>query len=133
MYLTIWYGVYSAAQRTLSFASGGHHPGYLHVAGQPLAPLRTSGRIIGMLPESRYPAESVSVPSGAVLYLFSDGAFEITDAGGRQCALADFLPLLGGAQAGSPGEAERIYRAVRARAKSGPLDDDFSLLAIGFE
>jgi sigma-B regulation protein RsbU (phosphoserine phosphatase) len=133
MYFTIWYGVYSASQRTLAFASGGHHPGYLRVAGQPLAPLRTNGRIIGMLPESRYTAERVTVPSGAVLYLFSDGAFEVTDTSGRQCTLADFLPLLGGTSAGSPGEAEQIYRAVRARAKSGPLDDDFSLLAIGFE
>lgn len=133
MYFTIWYGVYSASQRVLSFASGGHHPAYLHVPGKPLAPLRTPGRIIGALPESRYTAERQSVPSGAVLYLFSDGAFEITDTGGRQCALADFLPLLGGERAGSAGEAERIYRAVRERAKSGPLDDDFSLLAVGFE
>jgi serine phosphatase RsbU (regulator of sigma subunit) len=133
MYFTIWYGVYSAAQRVLSFASGGHHPGYLHVPGQPLAALRTGGRIIGALPDSRYATGQVPVPSGAVLYLFSDGAFEITDTGGRQCALADFLPLLGGARAGSPGEAEHVYRAVRDRAKPGPLDDDFSFLAVGFE
>lgn len=133
MYFTIWYGVYSAARRELSYASGGHHPAYLYARGQPPAALRTKGRIVGALPDSKYTADKVPVPSGAVLYLFSDGAFEITDAAGQQCALADFLPLLGGERSGSAGETEQIYRAVRARAKNGPLDDDFSLLAIGFE
>lgn len=133
MYFTIWYGVYSATRRELIFASGGHHPAYLHSQGQPLTALRTKGRIIGALPESNYAADKVAVPSGAVLYLFSDGAFEITDAAGQQCTLADFLPLLGSERAGSPGETGEIYRGVRARAKPGPLDDDFSLLAVGFE
>jgi serine phosphatase RsbU (regulator of sigma subunit) len=133
MYFTIWYGVYSVAQRVLTFASGGHHPAYLHVAGQPLAALRTGGPIIGAMPNRRYATSQVPVPIGAVLYLFSDGAFEITDAAGKEFALADFLPLLGTENAGSQGEAEQVYRAVRTRAKPGPLDDDFSFLAIGFE
>jgi serine phosphatase RsbU (regulator of sigma subunit) len=133
MYFTIWYGVYSVAQRVLTFASGGHHPAYLHAAGQPLAALRTGGPIIGAMPNPRYATSQVPVPGGAVLYLFSDGAFETTDAAGKHFGLADFLPLLGGESAGSQGEAEQVYRAVRARARPGPLDDDFSLLAIGFE
>jgi serine phosphatase RsbU (regulator of sigma subunit) len=95
--------------------------------------LRTGGPIIGAMPNPRYATSQVPVPGGAVLYLFSDGAFETTDAAGKHFGLADFLPLLGGESAGSQGEAEQVYRAVRARARPGPLDDDFSLLAIGFE
>ena len=34
MYFTMWYGVYSAATRSLTYACGGHHPGFLFSPGQ---------------------------------------------------------------------------------------------------
>ncbi len=40
--------------------------------------------------------------------------------------------LPGGGPPGA-GEAESLYRAVRGRAKPGPLDDDFSLLVVRFD
>jgi sigma-B regulation protein RsbU (phosphoserine phosphatase) len=89
--------------------------------------------MIGALPDYRYAASQVPVPHDAVLYLFSDGAFEITDAEGRQCGLEDFLPLLGTTDAGSVGEAERIYQGVRARAQPGPLGDDLSILVVSYD
>jgi serine phosphatase RsbU (regulator of sigma subunit) len=132
MYFTIWYGVYSVADRLLEFASAGHHPSYLFAPGTAPQPLRTRGPMIGAMPEVRYQTGSVPVPPGAVLYLFSDGAFEIVTPEGAAGSLAEFLQLLGSGGTDISGETERIYRAVRARAKPGPLDDDFSLLAIKF-
>jgi hypothetical protein len=43
-----------------------------------------------------------------------------------------FLPLL--LQPAIPGtpDVERIYRSVRQVAEPGPLDDDFSLMALTF-
>jgi sigma-B regulation protein RsbU (phosphoserine phosphatase) len=73
------------------------------------------------------------VAPGSVLYLFSDGAFEVTTADGRQRGLDDFLMLLGGPEAGTSGETEHIYKAVKAIARPGPLDDDFSVLAVSFD
>jgi serine phosphatase RsbU (regulator of sigma subunit) len=133
MFFTIWYGVYSASRRLLSFASGGHHAAYLHAPDRAPAALRTRGPMIGGMPGYHYQAQTATVPPGATLYVFSDGAFEICDAEGRQYGLEDFLPLLGGDGAGKPGEAERIYRAVRERARPGPLDDDFSLLVVAYD
>lgn len=133
MFLTIWYGVYSAAGRTLSFATAGHHAGYLHAPGRTSEALRTRGPMIGAMPDYRYAASRVAVPPAAVLYLFSDGAFEVTDATGRQCGLEDFLPLLGRTDAGTVGEARRIYEDVRSRARPGPLGDDLSVLVICFD
>jgi serine phosphatase RsbU (regulator of sigma subunit) len=133
MFLTIWYGVYSAAERVLSFATGGHHAGYLYAPGEPGRPLRTRGPMIGAIPGYGYTSDRVSVPSGAVLYLFSDGAFEITDLTERPWGIGDFLPLLGTSDAGSVGEAERIYQRVRARARPGPLGDDLSILVVAYD
>jgi serine phosphatase RsbU (regulator of sigma subunit) len=132
MFFTIWYGVYSRARRLLSYASAGHHPAFLHAGATAPAVLRTPGPMIGAMPGQRYQAQQVEVPAGAVLYVFSDGVFEITTTAGEQGGIEDFLPLLGAQDAGAPGECERIYRAVRARARPGPLDDDFSMLTVSF-
>jgi serine phosphatase RsbU (regulator of sigma subunit) len=132
LYFTIWYGVYSRTTRRLCFSAAGHHPGYLFARNAEPVALRTRGLVIGAAPQPNYVAADTYVPPGATLYLFSDGAFEITAADGRLCGLDEFLPLLGGAD-GTPGEAERIYRAVRQRAKPGPLDDDFSVLIVRFD
>jgi len=35
--------------------------------------------------------------------------------------------------AGTSGEPERIYKAVRSQSRPGPLDDDFSVLAVSFD
>jgi serine phosphatase RsbU (regulator of sigma subunit) len=64
--------------------------------------------------------------------LFSDGAFEIETADGKQWGLDDFLPLLRDSTGTAAGEPQRLYAAVRKVARPGPLDDDFSAVVIAF-
>ena len=133
MYFTIWYGVYALADRTLRYASAGHHPAFLDAPGAARASLRTRGPMIGAMPGQRFANGTATVPPGAALYLFSDGVFEVTTPDGRQLGLDDFLPLLEGAGGTGRGEAFRLYETVCAHAKAGPLDDDFSLLVMRFD
>jgi len=133
LFFTVWYGVYSRSRRSLRYATAGHHPGILFAGGPAPERLRTRGPMIGAVQGQRYTAAETLVPPGSRLYLFSDGAFEVISPEGRQLGLEDFLTLLGGPSAGTPGEAERIYGAVKARARSGPLADDFSVLAVSFD
>ena len=132
MYFTIWYGVYSLADRQLSYASAGHPPAILFGPQQPAVRLRTQGPMIGALDFS-FSARKVTVVPGSLLYVFSDGAYEITTPEGTPFGLEEFVSLLGVQGTEFAGEAERVYGAVCARAKPGPLDDDFSLLVVGFD
>lgn len=133
LFFTLWYGVYSRPERRLRYACAGHHPGLLFGKGGPPERLRTRGPMIGAMPGQRYRAAETTVPPAALLYLFSDGAYEVTTSEGRQLGLEDFIPLLGGPEAGTSGETERIYRQMRARARPGPPADDFSVLAVSFD
>jgi hypothetical protein len=128
---TMWYGVYDARTRTLTYASAGHHPAYLVPHSRSRAePLRTPGLVIGAWPTSRYESAKVVVVPGSMLYLFSDGVFEVTTDAGRW-RLADLVPvLLQPARGGE--ECRRIHHAVRAASRPGALDDDFSLLVVTF-
>jgi serine phosphatase RsbU (regulator of sigma subunit) len=132
LFFTTWVGIYSPRTRRLRFASAGHHPAWLFAPGAAPQPLRTHGPIIGAMPNSDYAVHEVPVAPGSVLYLFSDGAFEVTAPDGHQCGIDELLPLLGAAESGTSGEAERIFHAVKQRSRPGPLDDDFSLLVMGF-
>ena len=133
MYFTMWYGVYRAGDRTLSYGSGGHHPAYLVPSDRHESqPLGAPALMIGALPNSEYEVHQTRVPAGSALYLFSDGVFEIVTKDQERWSLSDFLPLLlERPRPGTP-EAERLYQAVRQAAGPGPLEDDFSLMVVTF-
>jgi len=131
MFFTIWYGVYQLSSRTLSFASGGHHPSYLVSSDRrAIVPLKTGGPLIGVADDYRFEETSVQVQSDSALHIFSDGVFEISDKHGRQLGLNDFLPLLQQPAIEGRSEPQRLYQTVRAYARPGPLDDDFSYLVV---
>lgn len=127
---TMWYGVYDVRDRSLVYASAGHHPGFLVAPPRTHAdPLRTPGLVLGAMLGARYQAARTQVPADSTLYLFSDGVFEVSTAE-RHWRLADFIPVLTQPAAGVD-ECRRIYRAVRAVCP-GPLEDDFSILVVTF-
>ncbi len=131
LFFTIWYGVYDLANRVLTFATGGHHAGYL-IPPRPLhpVPLATRNPSIGIVPDRDMAAARVSIPAGSALYLFSDGVFEIVDRDDRQWGLEEILALL--PTCAAPGGPGRLYRHVRNAARPGPLEDDFSALLLRF-
>jgi sigma-B regulation protein RsbU (phosphoserine phosphatase) len=161
LFFTIWYGVYDIVERVLIFAAAGHHAAYLlpadNAAWAPL-PLLTKNPVVGMLPDPLIAAAEVEVPAGGTLHLFSDGVFEIIDRQGRQLGLEDIVAMLpvvasneaagdpkggdpkggdpkgGDPKGGDPGrdDPRRLYDRVRAIARPGQLDDDFSALVFRF-
>ncbi len=134
LYFTIWYGVYDTRTRRLDYASGGHHPGYLVPPDRSVAiPLRTRNVMIGAMPAMEFHSASIEVPAGASCYLFSDGVFEIIDKDGVQWAVEDFVELMLKPPVDGVTEPHRLFNAVRQRAESSALDDDFSLVVVHFD
>lgn len=130
---SIWYGVFDRRSRMLRYASGGHHPAYLEApGGAPLLALRTRNLVIGAMPDMPFTAADVAVPTGARLFVFSDGVFELHARDGRAWALDDLLPWLAQVPPADEAPARWLQRAVLAQARPGPLDDDFSLLVVTF-
>jgi len=133
MYFTLWYGVYDAQRSVLGFASAGHHPAYLipPERGAPMA-LQTRNVPIGAFPDVRFKSDSIPVTRGSVLHLFSDGVFEITTTSGAQARLEDMLPLLLEPARDGLDEPSRMYETIRARARDGSIEDDFSFMTVTF-
>lgn len=134
-FITAWYGVFDAEEGSLTFATAGHHPALLvPPAGQP-ARLGEPGPLIGFFPEADYAEEQTRVPPGSLLYLFSDGGFEVAAPDGGILgydAFAERVAAVARDPATSPPRpaAVRLDRLVaEIHAYGGDrLTDDFSLL-----
>ncbi|MCB2046632.1 MAG: SpoIIE family protein phosphatase [Novosphingobium sp.] len=133
LYFTIWYGVYDARSRVLTYASGGHHPSFLVSPDKGSAfPLQTRNVIIGAMPAMSFTQSSVEVPPGSSVYMFSDGVYEIIDKDAKQWGLDDFVTLILDESAAGKTEPVRLYDKVREVALPSTLDDDFSLVVMTF-
>jgi serine phosphatase RsbU (regulator of sigma subunit) len=131
LFFTMWYGVYDTEDRTLCYATAGHHPAFLLAPGaaQPV-PLGTRNPSIGIGADRDVSAARAAVVPGSTLFLFSDGVFEITDIEGREWGIPQVLSLL--PMMAGHGGTRRLYDTVRMAARPGPLEDDFSALALRF-
>ena len=80
-FITFFYAVLDAEQRTLSYENAGHSPGLLLRAGGQTEALRGGGAVLGMLPEWKYADSTVRLEAGDRLLLFTDG---VTEAANQQ-------------------------------------------------
>jgi sigma-B regulation protein RsbU (phosphoserine phosphatase) len=138
-FFTAWYGVYDARDRTLCFASAGHHPAVLVPPTGPARELGGTGPLIGFFPDADFPEARTTVAPGSVLSLFSDGAFEVSDATGSPLGYEAFMDLVTGMartpSTSPPCPADDRLEAIVGRVMAfadGSLDDDLSLLEAVF-
>ncbi len=132
LYFTIWYGVFDRRTRELRFASGGHPPAFLVTKEGTLTRLFTNNMFIGGLPESTYQGDSVTVPPGAHLYVFSDGVYEVDPPAGNMWTLEELGDYLLENKLDQGEDIDALYRKMQAYHGQDILEDDFSMLAVHF-
>jgi sigma-B regulation protein RsbU (phosphoserine phosphatase) len=132
LYFTIWYGVYHHPTGTLRYAAAGHPPPIL-VSGAreergKAQSLSASGCPVGFLPDATYESNECTVASPARLFLFSDGAYEITRPDGSMLEFEEFEEVLTRAVPEGASELEKLLHFVQDVHGSEEMDDDFSII-----
>jgi len=135
LYFTLWYGVYDRRSRSIAYCSAGHHPAYLVPPGRDEAiALRVPNVPLGVAPGARFTQESVAVPPGSSLYVFSDGVYEIELNGGGLWTLEAFAQALLAPPVPGVPETRRLKDAAHAVAKDpASFEDDFSMVVATFD
>ena len=138
-YFTIWYGVYHAPTRQLTYASAGHPPAIVvqsqkspesNALGSVVAQLRTPCLPIGMMPDAKYISDRFRVPDASVMYVFSDGIYELSQPGDCIWGLDAFVHLLA---ALDPQEnLDKILTQIQTESGVQTFNDDLSLLRVCF-
>jgi sigma-B regulation protein RsbU (phosphoserine phosphatase) len=130
LFATAVYGVLDLSARTFLYGRAGHPPPIIYEPErQDVRELKTTGGIVGAVPEMRYEEEKVDLPPGAVLALFTDGVTEahvgeeMLESSGVAAVLQEY--------AAQPAEA--IAEAILSRARQfagGYLRDDVAILVL---
>jgi sigma-B regulation protein RsbU (phosphoserine phosphatase) len=134
MFFTIWYGVYNAAARTIRWAGGGHPPALLLPpgAGAGKVLLDSDGPLIGAVDGLEFDSKEAPVPPGSRLFVYSDGAFEISRPDGSMWAFDDFLQTLSAPAAGAESRMDALVTHVRKISARDDFNDDFSMVEMVF-
>jgi sigma-B regulation protein RsbU (phosphoserine phosphatase) len=138
MFFTIWYGVFNRTSNRLHYASAGHPPALLidgtSAEDATLTELGTHGIVIGAMDDSQFQSASVEVGPFNRLYVYSDGAYEVTDkTTGKLWELEAWIELVRGhsLDAANP-KLDQLRQQVALLQGSEQFEDDFSLLEIRF-
>ncbi|MBE9200375.1 MULTISPECIES: SpoIIE family protein phosphatase [unclassified Nodularia (in: cyanobacteria)] len=136
-YFTIWYGVYNRVNRELIYASAGHPPAILVSGTSPknsaIQLLRTPGMPVGMFPEAQYVDACCHIDKFSSLYIFSDGAYEITKLDGTLWSLDAFIQILVSLQHTIDRQLDQVLNYLIALNSKEAFDDDLSILQINFD
>ncbi len=135
-YFTMWYGIYNLTRRQLTYASAGHPPAIL-ITSDGMQPrfeqLKTPNLPVGMMTNVSYSCDRLNVPPDSVLYVFSDGVYEVNHAIHHQSpawGLDAFITLL---HHQPPTVClDALLQQVSAASGKATLDDDLSLLQVRF-
>ncbi|BAZ37414.1 response regulator receiver modulated serine phosphatase [Calothrix sp. NIES-4101] len=135
-YFTIWYGVYNRIKRQLIYSSAGHPPAIL-ISGKSTTSaevklLRTSGMPIGMFPDAKYIDGFCTIEQESSLYLFSDGAYEITLSDGKLWGLEAFIRKLVSSHHNFDYYLNDIVNYLATLNVKDAFDDDLSIMRIDF-
>ena len=132
LYFTMWYGVYHRPTGTLRYASAGHPPPIVvrGAGDQPgkAEPLPGVGCPVGILPDFVYESTECTLDGPARLFLFSDGAYEITHPDGTMLESEAFEEVLTRAVPQGSSDLQELLRFVRDFHGSEELEDDFSIV-----
>ena len=132
MFFTIWYGVYNTATRRIRWAGGGHPPAVLLAGDETSKPtmLDSDGPLIGAVDGLEFDSREASVPVGSRLFVYSDGAFEISRPDGSMWSFDEFLTTLTARPNGQESRMDALVTAVRKISERDDFNDDFSMVEL---
>lgn len=137
MFFTAWYGVYCRATGRLRWSGGGHPPAFLLSATGERTLLDSEGPLVGAVEGLDYAADEVAVAPGSRLYIYSDGAFEISRVDGTMWPFGEFTETLARAagrtpHSGDSGAMDSLLSDIRALSGRDDFQDDFSMVEVAF-
>jgi len=137
MFFTIWYGVYDKDSKQLIYASGGHPPAILITGPKKdrsqVMELKTSGVVIGALPNAEFQNGTMEVQAFNQLLIFSDGVYEIIRSHERMLELQDFITLLSQLNDQQSIDLDQVIQTMQDFQDGKQIfADDFSILKVIF-
>ena len=129
-FVSFFYGVLDSKTNLLTYCNAGHNPPLLMRSDGRTSELRSSGAILGRLPDWRYEQAIVNLTPADILILFTDGVVEACDENDEpfgEDRLLQFAKEDGDCNAAS--RLERLSNAVSKHC-GGKFQDDATMIVL---
>jgi len=127
-FVTLFFAVYDANERTLEYVNAGHNPG-LVLRESGVSELPSSGMPIGMFAKAVHTAATISLVPGDILALYSDGITEAMDAQDEEFGMQRLTQLLVDGRYLTPATVSgNIFSAVDVFTRGVAQYDDQTVL-----
>jgi serine phosphatase RsbU (regulator of sigma subunit) len=131
MFVTLLYGILDVSGH-FDYCRAGHpHPLVLDGHLKPVQVEARTGQPLGILEEVTLDAQSITLPPGGVMVIYSDGLSEAQDVHGNQFGasrLAQELPAV--CHLPAEGICARLWEQIKVFCGDQPQADDFSVIVI---
>ncbi|MGE5123494.1 MAG: PP2C family protein-serine/threonine phosphatase [Acidobacteriaceae bacterium] len=132
LFVTVLYGILHLPSGKFSYARAGHEqPLILDRNGELLVPPLNSGQVLGLFPEPLLDSQSVTLPPGGVMLMFTDGVTEARNTAGdffNMDRLVSWLPKF--LDNSAQGLCDNLVQAVWDFHGNSDQDDDITLLSV---
>lgn len=130
-FVTAVYGVLDAANRRLTYSNAGHNPPLLRRRNGSYRLLDTGGLLLGPFPETTYSEKQVTLESGDLLVLYTDGVTEAYRDEVGEFGLERLQQVLEASAGSSAREiCESIVDVVSAFRATERVRDDLTVLVV---
>jgi len=130
-FVTLFYAVYNADTRTLTYCNAGHNPPMRFKNDGALELLETGGLIAGAFSWSDYIQESITLEPGECLLIFTDGVTEAANPADDQFGEERLEKVLReGGKTNASAVIQRVLDAVLKFQADAPVADDITLVCL---
>ena len=135
LYVTVFYGIFTRADRLFTFTRAGHpKPILLRARSQEPQLLDSEGRVVGAFEEGAFGEQTVQLAPGDTLVLFTDGINECLNPAGERFGSDRLLEVARRHRDLPPARlVEVIRREITEWSGGEPFRDDVTLLVVRVE
>ncbi len=132
LFVTMLYGVIDSQNGEFCYARAGHELPLLRLPDGTVNPLkRDHGQPVGLLEEPAMDVQTVSIPPGGTLLLYTDGVLDGRNPEGRAFGFNGLVDSLKRAVAGSAQACcDQLWQTLSEHQEGTDQDDDVTLVAI---
>ena len=129
-YVTFFFARYTPSTGALRYVNAGHNPAFLVGDGEP-AELWSTGKPIGIMPDSTYEEGSATLPPGSTLFLYTDGLNEAADPDDMEFGMDRLRALVAAQRDAAPRDVPaRVLEAITAFERGAQPTDDKTIVVV---
>jgi len=131
-YATMFFAVYDAEMRRLSYTNAGHLPP-AYVCGNRVQKLEAGGMVVGLFNDVPFEQATIEIAPGGMLIAYSDGLIEPENVYGEEFGAERLIDLAKSQQNASPHViAEAVMRAAEEWSGTPEIADDMTVIVARF-